>query len=69
MFHLKTIFEGTSNYCIITLHTEFLDESDMSLAYAIYGSSQMSSFPVAIIQVSVAVSSMFPHYCNLVQPL
>ncbi|RXG73074.1 Citron Rho-interacting kinase [Armadillidium vulgare] len=31
---------------------EYLDESDTSLAYAIYGSAQMSSFPVAIIQVS-----------------
>ena len=30
---------------------EFLDESDTSLAYAIYGTAHMSSFPLAVLQV------------------
>ncbi|KAG1673470.1 Citron Rho-interacting kinase [Nymphon striatum] len=31
---------------------EFLDETDATLAFAIYGASQLSSFPMAIIEVS-----------------
>uniref|UniRef100_A0A6A7FRQ3 non-specific serine/threonine protein kinase n=1 Tax=Hirondellea gigas TaxID=1518452 RepID=A0A6A7FRQ3_9CRUS len=31
---------------------EFLDESDTSLAYAIYGTAHMASFPLAILQIS-----------------
>ena len=30
---------------------EFLDESDTSLAYAVYGTQRMASFPLAILQV------------------
>ncbi|KAF2355990.1 Protein kinase C-like phorbol ester/diacylglycerol-binding domain [Trinorchestia longiramus] len=31
---------------------EFLDESDTSLAYAVYGTAHLSSYPLAILQVS-----------------
>ncbi|XP_018010622.1 citron Rho-interacting kinase [Hyalella azteca] len=31
---------------------EFLDESDTSLAYAVYGTARLSSYPLAILQVS-----------------
>ena len=31
---------------------EFLDETDSSLAYAVYGTQRMSSFPLAVLQVS-----------------
>lgn len=55
-FTQASLIVGAEKFYEIDLKTfeieEFLDESDASLAYAIYGSAQMSSFPVAIIQVS-----------------
>lgn len=55
-FTKASLIVGAEKFYEIDLKTfdieEFLDESDTSLAYAIYGSTQMSSFPVAILQVS-----------------
>ncbi|XP_045137030.1 citron rho-interacting kinase-like [Portunus trituberculatus] len=55
-FTQVSLIVGAEKFYEIDLKTfeieEFLDESDTSLTYAIYGSAQMSSFPVAIIQVS-----------------
>ncbi|XP_066953798.1 citron rho-interacting kinase-like [Macrobrachium rosenbergii] len=57
-FTQATLIVGAEKFYEIDLKTfeieEFLDETDSSLAYAIYGSAQMSSFPVAILQVSKA---------------
>ncbi|XP_045599128.2 citron rho-interacting kinase [Procambarus clarkii] len=55
-FTQVSLIVGAEKFYEIDLKTfdidEFLDVSDASLAYAIHGSSQMSSFPVAIMQVS-----------------
>ncbi|KAG7169946.1 Citron Rho-interacting kinase-like [Homarus americanus] len=55
-FTQASLIVGAEKFYEIDLKTfdieEFLDESDTSLAYAIYGSAQMSSFPVAIMQIS-----------------
>ncbi|XP_042883993.1 citron rho-interacting kinase-like isoform X1 [Penaeus japonicus] len=55
-FTKASLIVGAEKFYEIDLKTfdieEFLDESDTSLAYAIYGSTQMSSYPVAILQVS-----------------
>lgn len=54
-FTKASLIVGAEKFYEIDLKTfdieEFLDESDTSLAYAIYGSTQMSSYPVAILQV------------------
>ncbi|KAK8723357.1 hypothetical protein OTU49_011677 [Cherax quadricarinatus] len=55
-FNQSSLIIGAEKFYEADLKTlaikEFLDASDTSLAYAIYGSAQMASFPVAIIQVS-----------------
>ncbi|KAK7071774.1 hypothetical protein SK128_024513, partial [Halocaridina rubra] len=55
-FTQASLIVGAEKFYEIDLMTfeieEFLDESDPTLAYAIFGSAQMSSFPVAILQVS-----------------
>ena len=38
---------------------EFLDESDTSLAYAVYGTQRMSSFPLAVLQVGYTAPSAY----------
>ncbi|CAL4077327.1 unnamed protein product, partial [Meganyctiphanes norvegica] len=59
-FHFTTasLIVGAERFYEIDLRTftieEFLDESDTTLAYAVYGLTQRSSYPLAIIQVSSA---------------
>lgn len=36
--------------------TEFLDPKDPSLAFAVYGASQLNIFPIAVLDVSTAGS-------------
>lgn len=55
-FTKASLIVGAERFYEIDLRTftieEFLDESDTTLAYAVYGLSQRSSYPMAIIQVS-----------------
>ncbi|KAK4323358.1 hypothetical protein Pmani_005912 [Petrolisthes manimaculis] len=55
-FTQVSLIVGAEKFYEIDLKTfeidEFLEESDTTLAYAIYGSAQMASFPVAIMQIS-----------------
>ncbi|KAF0310045.1 Citron Rho-interacting kinase [Amphibalanus amphitrite] len=55
-FTATSIIIGTDRFFEVDLSNfaieEFLDSSDASLAYIVYGTSQMRSFPVAILSVS-----------------
>ncbi|XP_033104985.1 citron Rho-interacting kinase-like [Anneissia japonica] len=56
MFTKRSILVGTDRFYQIELNEyrvdEFLDSTDTSLAYAIYGASHDSSFPIAAVKVS-----------------